>query len=270
MSTYDTLLVSTAHDGEVVHVTLNQPQTRNALSRVMMRELGALTDRLEREQRARVLVLRGAGGTFCAGGNIADFDAHRQSVVTPGEPDPIAQVNRASGALFARIRRLPLVLVAAIEGAALGGGMGLACIVDVALATADARLGMTETTLGVVPAQISPFVAERIGVSQCRRLALTGERLDGHEALRIGLVHRVVESSAALDAAVANVVAGVLRCAPAANRLTKEVFLASGTLPLEQHLDMAAERFAQSLRSSEGEEGVRAFLAKRAPAWVRK
>lgn len=270
MTATDTLLITEEHDGEVVRVTLNQPQTRNALSRAMMRDLGALTDRLEREQRARVLVLRGAGGTFCAGGNIADFDAHRRSVRSPDQPDPIAQINRASGALFARMRRLPVVIITAVEGAALGGGMGFACIADVTLATADARFGMTETTLGVVPAQISPFVAERIGVSQCRRLALTGERIDGTEAFRIGLTHQLVSDAVALDAAIAHVVIGVLRCAPGANRLTKEVFLATGTLELDAHLDMAAERFAQSLRGDEGAEGVSAFLAKRVPNWARK
>lgn len=270
MNANETLLVRTDHDGEVVHVMLNQPQTRNALSRAMMRDLTALTDQLEREQRARVVVLRGAGGTFCAGGNIADFDVHRRSERTPGQPDPIAQGNRQSGALFARIRRLPMAIVTAVEGAALGGGMGLACIADVTLATTDARFGMTETTLGVVPAQISPFVAERIGVSRSRHLSLSGERIDGTEAHRIGLVHKLVADSAALDGAISQLVTGVLRCAPDANRLTKEVFLAIGTLPLDAHLDMAAERFAQSLRGDEGAEGVAAFLAKRAPGWARK
>jgi isohexenylglutaconyl-CoA hydratase len=178
-------------------------------------------------------------------------------------------MNRSNGAFLLRIRRLPATVIAAIEGAAIGGGFGLACVTDIALATAGAKFAMSETTLGVTPAQISPFVALRIGVSQALRLALSGERIDGHEALRIGLVHRVCQDAQALEQAIVETVARVLDCAPGANRVTKELFLATAEVPLVQHLDYSAGRFAQCLRGAEGGEGVRAFLEKRPPSWAR-
>jgi len=267
---YEHLLVTTDPRGEVVRITLNQPRNRNALSRPLVAELGRAIGTIEDDANVRVVVLRGAGGVFCAGGDIGNFDQIRATVPLPGMTDPIATMNRSAGALFTRLRRLHAVVVAAIEGAAMGGGFGLACTNDVAIATADAKFAMSETTLGVVPAQISPFVADRIGRSQSMRLALTGERIDGTEAQRLGVVHRVVTDSAALDAAVEQTIGQVLRCGPAANRITKEIFLNHGDLPLERHLDWAAGRFAATLRGDEGAEGVRAFLEKRPAAWVRK
>ena len=158
----------------------------------------------------------------------------------------------------------------AIEGAAFGGGLGLASIGDVAICMADARFAMSETGLGVVPAQIAPFVARRIGVPEARRLALTGMRFDGREAGRIGLVHHVCDSAEAFAATLAKVLADINRCAPGANAATKRLLLASGTTPLEALLDDAASAFAAALRSGEGREGVTAFLEKRPAAWVDK
>ncbi len=267
--TLEKLLVACDSAAEVVTVTLNQPKLRNPLSLALLRDLGEVLDALEASSAVRAVVLRGAGGTFCAGGNIRDFDDSLRSQPGAGEVDPIARINRGAGALLLRIRRLPATVIAAIEGAAIGGGFGLACVSDIAIATLDAKFAMTETTLGVTPAQISPFVATRIGVSQALRLALSGERIDGLEAQRIGLVHHVCEDARALDRAIGETISRVLDCAPHANRVTKELFLATAELGLTEHLDYSAGRFARCLRGEEGREGVRAFLAKRPPAWAR-
>ena len=268
-ATLDTLRVATDAAGEVVTVTLNLPRLRNPLSLALVADLNSVLDALEASKSVRAVVLRGAGGTFCAGGNIRDFDESLALPAPSGEVDPIARINRGNGAFLLRIRRLPAAVIAAIEGAAIGGGFGLACVSDIALATAEAKFAMSETTLGVTPAQISPFVALRIGVSQALRLALSGERIDAHEAQRIGLVHRVCEDAQALEQALAETVARVLKCAPGANRVTKELFLATTEVALLQHLDYSAGRFAQCLRGEEGREGVRAFLEKRLPSWAR-
>jgi isohexenylglutaconyl-CoA hydratase len=182
----------------------------------------------------------------------------------------VAQQNRRFGAFLQRFDSLPQTIVLAIEGAAFGGGLGLAAIGDVVIATGETRFAMSETGLGIVPAQIAPFVAARIGVSEARRLALTGLRFDGREAGRIGLVHYVCDDTAALEAKLAAVLAEVGRCAPGANAATKRLLLASRSMPLDALLDAAADAFAAALRGEEGREGVNAFLEKRPARWTDK
>src|SRR5256885_2431942 len=163
---------------------------------------------------------------------------------------------------------LPQTIVMVVEGAAYGGGLGLMCGGDVVLAAADAKFSISETTLGVPPAQIAPFVAQRIGVSRTRRLSLTAHRFDGREAERIGLVDQACDGTAALDAALAQVLAGIARCSPHANAVTKRLILASRTLAREELLEQSADAFAECLRNPEGCEGVTAFLEKRKPKWM--
>ena len=136
------------------------------------------------------------------------------------------------------------------------------------LATADAKFAMSETGLGIPPAQIAPFVAARVGVARTRRLALTGYRFDGREAERIGLVDVACADAAALEAALAQVLAEIGRCAPGANAAIKRLLLASRTMPRDQLLDESADAFAACLRGPEGQEGVTAFLEKRKPNWI--
>lgn len=269
LPTADTLLLS--RDGSCLHVSLNRPETRNALTGEVVQELLSVVEFLEGAADIGTVVLRGAGGTFCAGGDIKGFMAQFNTPApAAGERDPIAVQNRRFGAFLERFDSLPQTIVVAVEGAAFGGGLGLASIGDVALCRADARFAMSETGLGVVPAQIAPFVARRVGVAAARRLALTGMRFDGREAGRIGLVHYVCDSAQALEATLAKVLADINRCAPGANAATKRLLLASGVTPLDALLDEAALAFAAALRGAEGREGVTAFLEKRPAAWVNK
>jgi isohexenylglutaconyl-CoA hydratase len=255
--------------GTRLHVTLNRPEAKNALSGEVVQELLAVVEWLELAPEVAVVVLRGAGGTFCAGGDIRGFMAQFETPPPkPGEKDPIAVQNRRFGAFLERFDRLPQTIVTVIEGAAFGGGLGLAAIGDIAIARADARFAMSETGLGVVPAQIAPFVAARVGVSEARRLALSGQRFDGREAWRIGLVHHLCEDAAQLEAMLGRVLADVGRCAPQANAATKRLLRASRSVPLDALLDDAADAFAQALRGAEGREGVTAFIEKRPAAWV--
>jgi len=255
--------------GARLQVLINRPETRNALTGEVVQELLAVVEHLESNREIATLVLRGAGGTFCAGGDINGFKASF-SAPPPGAgaPDPIALQNRRFGSFLTRLDNLPQTVVTVIEGAAFGGGLGLACIGDVALALASTRFAMSETGLGIPPAQIAPFVAARIGVSAARRIALTGMRFDGREAGRIGLVHQVAEDAAALEAMLAKLLSDIARCAPGANAATKKLLLASRTQPLASLLDDAAQAFASALRGPEGREGVAAFLEKRPAAWV--
>jgi isohexenylglutaconyl-CoA hydratase len=257
--------------GPRLHVTLNRPEARNALSREMVAELLAVAEFLEKDREIGAVVLRGAGGVFCAGGDIKGFKASFEAPKPKrGKPDPIAVNNRRFGKFLTRFNGLPQTVVAAVEGAAIAGGLGLMTVADVVIAAADAKFALTETSLGIPPAQIAPFVAARIGVPKARFLALTGARFDAREAAQLGLVDIVCDDLVAFEAALKKILADIGRCAPGANAATKRLLLASLTLPREKLLDRAAKDFAACLRGEEGREGVSAFLEKRLSRWAEK
>ncbi len=157
--------------------------------------------------------------------------------------------------------------IALIEGAAFGGGLGLACAADFALATRGARFAVSETRLGVVPAQIAPLLVDRIGSGAARHAALTGQSFDGVEAKSMGLVCQVYEDGAALADGCDALLDHILQCAPGALAATKALLLRVGKEPVEALLDDAASLFVAAARGSRGREGVAAFLEKRAPFW---
>jgi isohexenylglutaconyl-CoA hydratase len=254
-------------DGGVLHLTLNRPAVRNAMSLGMVDELADVLARAEAAGDVRVLVLRGSGGHFCAGADLQDMAAARQRDMA-GDGDALAQVNARFGALCGAFARTGLVTIAVLEGTVMGGGLGLACVVDVVLAGQGAQLRLPETSLGVVPAQIAAFLVQRVGASQARRLAVTGGRLDAAQALAIGLVHEVHADGAALDAALAATLAQTLRGAPGAIAATKALMARALHTPASDLVDDAAREFARAARGAEGLEGLAAFLQNRAPAWV--
>ena len=269
LPTCETLLLR--EDKGCLHITLNRPQARNAMSLQMVRELMAVFEAAHRKGDIRAVVLRGADGHFCAGGDIRDM-ANARASIGKSESDPFAALNREFGRLITLVNRAPQTVVAVIEGAVLGGGFGLACISDVAIAHREARFGLPETGLGIPPAQIAPFVVKRIGLTQARRLALLGARCDGAEALRLGLVHECLDSREALDARLEELLTQIRRCAPGANAVTKALLLAaadiSGEAALEALLDAAALQFSQAVQGKEGQEGTMAFMQKRDPSWA--
>lgn len=257
----ETLLLE-LHNG-VLHITLNRPDSRNAMSVQMVAELRAVLAAVHDDRSVRALVLGGAGGHFCAGGDLKDMaNARTHGAVAYRE------LNRVFGTLLEEFQQAPQVLIVVLQGAVLGGGFGLACVSDVAIADHQAQFGLPETSLGLLPAQIAPFVARRIGLTQARRLALTAARFDGNEALRLGLVHFVEPDRQALAERLDEVLAQVLRCAPGANAATKALLLAADEQPLGLLLERAADEFASAVSSAEGVEGTMAFVQKRKPAWA--
>ena len=259
----------TLRQGGFLFLTLDDAATRNALSPEMVDELRAAFEAAAADAGVRAVVLRGANGTFCAGGSMGSFQKSQQTAPAAGEPDPIAANNRRFGEFMTALARFPKVVVVAVEGAAMGGGFGLACIADILLARKDAKFALSETTLGLVPAQIAPFVVARIGQARARRLALSGERIDGTEAARIGLVDFVTDDATALDARLLAVLHGIARCAPGANAATKALLQECADVELGPILDRAAQAFARQMRG-EGAQGVAAFRDKRDAAWVEK
>lgn len=266
------IAISAVSAGPVLEITLNRPEVRNAMSLAMVHELQQALAQAEGSigsaQATRVVVLRGAGGHFCAGGDLKDM-AMARLLAAQGEggADPIAEVNAAFGRMCAAYAASPLAVVAVLEGTVMGGGFGLACVADVAIATETARFRLPETALGVVPAQIAPFLVERLGYSQAKRLAVTGGKLDAAQALQIGLVHEQV-ASADVDTALQAVLADILACAPGALAATKALMAQARWNPPAALVDQAAAVFSRAAQGPEGQEGTSAFLQKRQPTWV--
>ena len=236
------------------------------MSLQMVDELRVVLALAETRGDVRAIVLRGAGGHFCAGADIKDMAAARQREMA-GEQDAVADANARFGHLCTAFARTGIATVAVLEGTVMGGGLGLACVVDVALAGSGAQLRLPETSLGLVPAQIAAFLVERAGPSQARRLAVTGGALTAAQALAAGLVHEV-HDDAGLDDAVAATLAQILRGAPGAIAATKQLMAQARHVPAAELVDDAARIFARAARGPEGLEGTMAFLQKRAPNWV--
>ena len=246
-------------------IWLNRPEVRNALNEEMVGELRSVLNAVQDDRSVRGITLRGRDGVFCAGGDLKAFQSDFQGGAESHEL--VAAASRRTGELFRLVNEMPQVVVILVEGAAIAGGLGLACAGDLVVVTRVSRFALTETTLGIAPAQIAPFVVQRLGLSAARRLMLTAARFDGEEAQRIGLADQVVDDVDALDEAELKIRARVMRSAPGANAMTKELVLAAARLEPQAMLDLAAERFAEGMLSDEGREGISAFIEKRKPSW---
>lgn len=259
-------------NGPVLHLWLNRPEARNAMTRQMQREIIALFDSIRDDRSVRVVIIRGAGKTFSAGGDIKNMQAagtQAGSQQASSGVDELREGNRRGGLMLHTINTAPQAVIAVVEGFALGGGVGLSCVADITIAHAKATFALTEVTLGVVPATISPFVVGRLGLTQARYLGVTGARLSGAQAGAIGLAQIVAEDDATLEAELKSVVNRILRCAPQAVAETKRLMLrAADALEMETIRDLAADAFVRAVRGPEGREGTLAFVEKRKPAWV--
>jgi len=268
MNLPQTKTLLTVFEHGVLRITLNRPEARNAMTREMVEELGAVFASVRESRTVRAIVLRGSGGHFCAGGDLKEMMAGGLKPPAPGEADPVAVHSRQFGAMLRQLGSAPQVVIAICEGAVLGGGFGLTCIADIALARHDAKFGLPETTRGLPPAQIAPFVVERIGLTAARRLCLTGAQFNGMEAQRLGIVHDTFADEAELELKLAAVLKQVLQCAPGANAMTKDIILKVARQDMDAVLDDAAQKFAAAVRGSEAPEGIGAFMQKRAPKWT--
>lgn len=253
--------ISVSQDGPVVRVTLNRPEVRNAFNEAVIAELTAWADSVP-SSGARVAVLQGAGKAFCAGA-----DLNWMSRMVGYSRDENIRDASAMAAMFNALDRLPVPLVGRVHGAALGGGVGLAAICDIVVAADDAVFGFTEAKLGILPAVISPFAVQKIGVSAARELFLTAARFSAARAKEIGLVHAVCAESQ-LDATVDAYAAELLTSAPDALRGAKQLIAAVANRPPASMAGLTAETIARHRVSAEGQDGMRAFLEKRKAGWI--
>ncbi len=248
-------------EGPVVHVTLNRPEVRNALNAEVIGELGAWAAAVRREPGVRAAMLAGTGPVFSAG---ADVEWMARSLTFTADEN-IADAERLSRMLSA-LDRIPVPLIGRVQGAAMGGGAGLAAVCDVVVAAEDTVFAFTEVKLGIVPAVVSPFVLAKIGRSGARELFLTGARFTAARAREIGLVHTVVPADQ-LDDAVRERLNDVLAAGPQAVATAKTLIERVWDMEPEQAGRLTARTIALRRVSGEGQEGLRAFLERRKPSW---
>jgi isohexenylglutaconyl-CoA hydratase len=259
----DKLLITRA--GDIEHWTLNDPATRNALTDELVAALRGACERAAADTSLRFVVLQGSGGAFCAGGSLAGFSNAIGQPLPGGQADPLLAVNAGFGTLLEGLCALPQMLLVAVEGPAMGGGLGLVCCADFVLAAPTAVFAAPEVTLGVVPAQIAVVVHRRLGDRVARRLLLSGEKLSADQALALGLAD---ELAADLRAAVAQRISMLRRSAPGAVAHTKALLHMLNQPPAPDLPAQAAIKFVVNLRSPEAAEGLAAFAGKRKPRWA--
>ena len=249
----------------VARVTLTRPDVHNAFNASLIAALRQAFAALARQgpTELRAVVIAGAGPTFCAGADIDWMRAAIQLDVEANEQDAMAMAD-----MLEAIDTCPVPVIARVQGGALGGGAGLCAVADLVVAEAGAKFGFTETRLGILPAVIAPFVVARIGETHARALFPGGRRFDAIRAQRIGLVHEIVEGEDALDAAVDQAVGDVLASGPTAVRAAKAIVREVRGLGHGSAKWHTARVIARQRVSEEAQEGFRAFVEKRRPAWA--
>jgi methylglutaconyl-CoA hydratase len=257
---FATIRLERGADG-VARLVLARPEAHNAMSIEVIRELRKALDAIESDSAVRVAVLASEGQSFCAGGDLKWMSRIRVQSRT----ERVAESGELAKMLF-ELNRLRVPVIGRIQGPAYGGGLGLVACCDVAIAARTARFALTEVTLGLVPANIAPYVARKLGEASARRVFLHGKPFDADEARRMGFVAEVVEPEA-LDAAVAAEIAQVLRCPPLAVAATKRLVDYVLRHTDEENMAYTAECLADAWERDEAKEGIAAFIEKRRPSW---
>lgn len=254
--------IALRRDGIVAHLTFQRPERRNALNHDMMREIGDAVERVGADSSARALVLRGAGGAFCAGG---DLGAMADMPPRPAAgPDPLIAPYRYFGEVLAGLNRLPQAVIALVEGPAVGGGLGMVCCSDVVILHRAAKLGIPEPRSGFIPSQMLPFLVRRAGEGAARYLAVTGTVIGAGAALKMGLAHFV---SANVDRKLKEILKHVGRMEPHALATVKHLVLDCATRSDREIMDAASRELVRLLRRPQARAGMAAFLKKKPPPW---
>lgn len=255
------LHILSQRDGSIERLTLNRPDVRNAFNETMIAELTDWAHATAADPAVRAVVIGGAGPTFCAGADVSWMAKTIAYTEAQNVEDALA-----ASVMFAAVNRLPIPVIARVQGGAIGGGAGLAAVCDVVVAEEHAVFGFTEVKLGIVPAVISPFVLAKIGRSAARELFLTGRRFSAQHAQEIGLVHSVVRQddlTTAVEAVLREVLASGREAMATAKALISDVW----PLTADEAAATTARALADRRASAEGQEGLRAFLEKRKPGW---
>lgn len=262
MLSYNTILIEFSHSARIATVTMNRPDVHNALNTHLLSDLKTAFDELSQNDQLRGVILTGAGKSFSAGADLAMMQAAARATQEQNQEEALQLAST-----FEFINTFPAPVIARVNGAAMGGGLGLLAVSDIVIASETARLAFSEVKLGIAPAVISPYVVRKIGPSWARRLFITGERFTPALGSEIGLVHTVVALEE-LDATVEQVVQELLSGGPYALRACKALARDIGEMDDDAARAITTETIAQLRVSAEGQEGLKAYLEKRQPSWT--
>jgi len=255
---YATLQAST--NGAVATITLSRAEKRNAISAQMIADLLAALDELEKSP-ARVVILTGSGKAFCSG-----MDLEMLSAIAQQSPDENLQDSERMAQLFRRVWSFPKPMIAAVNGAALAGGCGLATLCDFTLAVPEAKFGYTEVRIGFIPALVSVFLARQIGDKPARDLLLTGRIIEAAEAKAMGLITEIVAPEKLLERA-GEIAAALLAASPTSVLRTKRLLTAAASAEIDRDIAHAVKENAEIRATANFREGLASFLEKRPPQW---
>lgn len=259
--TYETIQL--AYDGGVATITLNRPEKRNAISFALIDDLLCALDEVARSE-AIVLILTGAGNAFCSG-----MDLDNLKALLGRTPEQNLEDSRSMVQLFRSLYEFPKVTIAAVNGAAIAGGTGLALLCDFTLAVSEAKFGYTEVRIGFVPAIVSTFLLRQVGEKQARDLLLTGRLFGADEAVRLGLVNKIVEPDQ-LMVRTRELAALLMENSSASLKATKQLLTDHARAELDERIESAVRENAAIRSTSDFREGISSFLEKRKPVWTGK
>jgi len=245
----------------VATLTLANPGKHNVLSQEMIDALSTAADQIAVDPAIRVVVLTGQGPSFCAGGDLNWMQAQMA-----GDAQMRRNAARSIAAMLGKLNTLPKAVIGRVQGNAFGGGIGMVCVCDVAVAVEDAKFALSETRLGLIPATIGPYVLARMGEAHARRVFMSGRRFDSAEAVALGVIARAVPA-AELDVAVAAEVDPYLSCGPRAVAAAKRFARSLGPVIDEAVVARSVDALIAQWEGEEAKEGISAFFEKRKPEW---
>lgn len=253
---FETLLIEQKEFA--LFITLNRPETRNAMNNKMVAELTTIFTQIRDDRSIRAIILQGADGTFCSGGDIKEM--RNSDVALTDSASNLDNMLRA-------VNEASQVVITRVEGAALGGGLGLVCVSDIAIADVEARFGLPEVRLGIAPAFISPYVIDRIGLTRSRELMLTGRKFSGELAQQYGIVHEACTNDQ-LDHFIEVELDEIRQCAPDAIAAVKDLIFKVHNKPYSETVEFRAGLLNTLRSGDEAQEGLLAFMEKRVAKWV--
>lgn len=257
--------LQTRLENSVLTVEIARPEVRNAFNDQLIADLQATFDSLATDPKVRVVVLRGQGPTFCAGGDLNWMQKSIKLSATENLED-----TRKLARMFATLNLCPKPVVGLVHGAAIGGGVGLVSICDYVVASRETIFSLSEVRLGIVPACIGPFVLAKIGETHARAYFMSAERFSADRAREIGLIHEVAGDAEGLDIAGGRITKNLLQCGPNAMATAKTLVRGIKQRSFDEQLEYVAKMLAELRVTPEGQEGLKAFLEKRKPNWIAK
>ena len=242
-------------------ICFNRPEKRNALSEGLLLDIKITLESVESDRSIRGILFRGTGGVFCAGADLEDL----KKIATSGvnARDLAVEMSTQAGSVFEQINKMPQITVSVVEGAAMAGAFGIACATDILITMADARYALTETKIGLTPAQIAPYVINRLGFAQAKRLMLLGSSFNGQKAFKMGMADYLATTDNELVGYINKIKEKVRKCAPNAVSITKKILVENHSVNQKK----AAELFSDCIVHEEGREGFASFFEKRKPYW---